>query len=66
MKLFDSLTIATLLNRLESCSTIAFTKCVVPMVKQAMRERSMADDSRTDRTAISMPSVTFGDVVGVF
>ena len=57
---------ATFDNRLESCSTIAFTKWVVPMVRHAIRFRSILDCSRTLRTAVSMPSVTLGLVVGVF
>lgn len=66
MKLLDRRIMATFESRRESFSTIALTKWVVPIVRHAMLLRSILDCSRTLRTAVSMPSVTFGDVVGVF
>jgi hypothetical protein len=65
VKLFDSRMMATFDNRRASCSTIAFTKCVVPIVRHAILFLSIADCSSTMRTAASMPSVTLGLVVGV-
>jgi hypothetical protein len=57
MATFDSLR--------ESFSTMALTKCVVPIVRQAILLLSILDCSRTVRTAVSIPSVTLGLVVGV-
>lgn len=65
MKLFDKRMMATLDSRLRSCSTIAFTKCVVPIVRHAIRFLSTLDFSRTVFTAASIPFVTFGLEVGV-
>lgn len=66
VKLFDNRMMATLDSRLVSYSTIAFTKWVVPIVRHAILSVSILDCAITLRTAVSMPSVTFGLVVGVF